>query len=605
MSSVPVRTTTGFVRELTAEEQHLAQRYPELARQSMVARENLHNHQFNYDAARPGNLRGTSGGSAKHGSAETYRGNQDRINLMWMARQAERNTPVLFALLEKCIAYTVPKIIYVPDSGDEKWDQAASEYFNEVWAPECDLTRKSHFREFVELSLRSWLRDGDCGINIVGKNVPVRGDDGEIIRENGKEVVTREIRLQGIEADLIGDIQMEKNDENIFAGVRVDPETGEPTHYRIYKRTRNNQYTFDKEIPADQFIHLWRPLRFGEYRGRTWLAAALADAQDLHETFGCEKQAAKYASSWTAIIKTRSDAPEGANLFKDGTNSSEKVLEAQAGKIMRMDDAEDVKFAPGTQRPSGAFMALMEAIIRQICNSLGLPYAFVYDMAGMSGVGGRILSKQALRVFQNWQRRLEEKLLNRVRDVVIQNAMAMRKLPANKNWKKGSWRYGEWITSDVGHESAARVSEIQAGILTKTQVLEERDMTFAEVARTMAAETQAKLDIAKENGLPAESIFPDSPNLTAQVAAMEDAKNPPMQTDPGLTAANPKAAKDILDLLRQVGEGVIDRESAVENLIAWFGISFEQADLMVPRGPGPAALKPAARPVVKAPKKAA
>jgi lambda family phage portal protein len=584
-----VRTATGFVRKFNAKETHLAQRYPGLAMRSMVAREAVHNYQFNYNVAQSDNLRGKSGGETKHGSAETYRGNRDRIELMWQARDAERNQPLLWSVIEKCVNYTVPKLIYVPDSGDDKWDQACSAYFNETWAPECDLTKKSHFREFVELTLRSWLRDGDCGVNIVKKVEPKLNDVGQPIKDgNGNAAMTQEIRLQGIEADLIGSVQNEQANENVFAGVRVDPETGAPTHYEIYKRTRNNMYEKDKDLPADQFIHLYRPLRFGEYRGRSWLAPALADARDLHEMFGCEKQAAKFAASFTAFIRTRSDTPDGVALFSDKvTQTGEKVMEAQAGKIIRTDDAENIQFAPASPRPSGAFIALIEAMTRQIANSLNLPYAFIWDLSRMGGVSARLESRQADRVFKGWQRRLEEKLLNRVRDVVIANAIAMGKLPANKNWKKGKWRFGEWITADVGNESNARIMELNAGILTETQILEERDMSFDEIQRIKAAETQTILDIAKAAELPAEAIRPDRSNLTQLAASMEDAKNPKPPQDPGITSSNPKAAKDILDLLRSVGEGLIPRETAVANLMAWFGLPLDQAERMVPPAPEP------------------
>lgn len=61
-------------------------------------------------------------------------------------------------------------------------------------------------------------------------------------------------------------------------------------------------------------------------------------------------------------------------------------MKAQVGTITRI---EPVEFAPGTMRPSGAFMSLWEALIREIALGLNLPYGFVYDMARFNGVTAR------------------------------------------------------------------------------------------------------------------------------------------------------------------------------------------------------------------------
>ncbi|NDE16388.1 phage portal protein, partial [bacterium] len=421
--------------------------------------------------------------------------------------------------------------------------------------------------------------------NLVKRYEPVLDEYGQPVSDaSGEQALVQEIRLQGIEADLIGDVQTEKADENVFGGVEVDPKTGAPIKYHIYKRTRHNLYEKDQVLDADQFVHLWRPMRFGEYRGRSWLAPAMADARDLHELFGFEKVAVKFAASFTAFIKTRSDVPDGSMLFTDSkTAAGEKVIEAQAGKIIRHDDGEDIKFAPTPNRPSGAFIALVEAMIRQISNSLNLPYAFIWDLSRMGGVSARLESRQADRVFKGWQRRLEEKLLNRVRDVVIANAIATGKIPANKNWKRGKWRFGEWITADVGHESQARIAELQAGILTETQVLEERDMNFDEVVRIRAAETQTILDVAKASKLPAEAIRPDRQGLTDMIAAMHDAENPEPTQDPAVAQTNPKAGKEILDLLEKVVQGLIPRDTAIMHLVTVYGVALDRAQLMVPQ----------------------
>jgi uncharacterized membrane protein len=50
-------------------------------------------------------------------------------------------------------------------------------------------------------------------------------------------------------------------------------------------------------------------------------------------------------------------------------------------------------------RHSGAFMALLEALIREIALAMNLPYGFVYNMAAFGGVAARLEKQAAMTVY--------------------------------------------------------------------------------------------------------------------------------------------------------------------------------------------------------------
>src|SRR6266478_1741033 len=104
----------------------------------------------------------------------------------------------------------------------------------------------------------------------------VDGDHG-LLEIDPQFSPTGEFCLQSIEADRIGSPLESQVQENYIGGVGIDPENGRIQFYRIFKRTRTNQYLDPQEVAADKFIHVFDGERADEYRGRTKLLRLLND----------------------------------------------------------------------------------------------------------------------------------------------------------------------------------------------------------------------------------------------------------------------------------------------------------------------------------------
>ena len=552
---------------------------PERAVRRAHAREVMHH--FGYDGARPSRLRNGTGVSGKDGgSAETLRLSRDRVNLMREARDMERNFGLIAGILDRIATYVTHRLQYQARTGDPDINTQYEAYFHD-WCGVADVTGRHRFRTLLELALRGMIRDGDFGFNLV--------------KSGGS------LRLQSIEADRLGSAKEtgRSADANYLNGVLIN-DLGQPTHYRIFKRhPKLDRYTFEADLPAEQFIHLFRPTRVDQYRGVSALASALPHARDLYELYGLAKQRAKFASMWSGFIRSRDPVGGGAGQWDtntDGAATKPNNLTAAAGKVARLREDEDIVFPPAMSEPSGAFMALAETLIREIAAGVDLPYGFVYDMSALGGVSSRIVTRQAQRKIEHWQTLLEDQVCNRVRDQVLANGIARGDIPAHKAWRTGVWGWGAHITADVGHETSARISELQYGLNTMTSALAERGEDFEEVMQARAREVTRLQTIAAEQNVPIELILDSKPNATALLAAMNTPAEKEAKPLPGLIGKyGERGVKPLLDVLEQVGSGVIDRESGIQTLVDLYGLTLEQAQKIVPEASEPPGGKAASK----------
>jgi lambda family phage portal protein len=545
---------------------------PQAGVQRAFAREKLK--AFGYDAAHPGTARGGSGGRNKNASSETWRSQRDRVLLMWDARDVVRNFALLRGIVARIVQYVADTVQYVSQTGDEEIDSLYQDYFH-AWCERADITGRHRLGDLVWMLVWAIIVDGDHGWHIVS------------VDENGKQVP----KIQPIEADRIGDPNSPINpgEDNNIGGIFVD-EMGRPLSYKIFKRERRTaQYSFDREVPADQFIHIFDPQRVDQYRGVSALATAIAPARDLYEIYQFEKTAAKWQAGYAGFVKTpdptRGDggvsAWNGTTTGKPGA-SPMGLMEVAPGKIQRLAAGEDIQFAPGTSRPGGAFMALVQVMVREISSGLNMPYGFLYDMTAFSGHTGRIEIAQAMRGIRRMQKLVGERALNPVRDAVIGYGIGMGELPPHPQWRNGRWGFGRSLTGDYGHDTTANLQMLQNGLVTASDLISETGQSFEEVVRRSASEVAYMQRVATETGVPIELFNQRIPNPTQALAAMAE---PPQPPPPGLVPQG-MDVKPLLELLKNVGEGIIDRESAIINLMNLYGVERMAAEKMVPDGPG-------------------
>ena len=516
--------------------------------------------QFHYEAARPSANR-KQASAAQHQNPNNYANNKDRQNLIWEARDAAENSPVVSGILDKLSLYTTEKMAYQSRTGDPAFDQSYESYFHAWCRTDADSTGRFTFRKLVELAFRSMLRDGDCGFVI--------SDDSGVPK------------LSLVEADRIGNPNASltpKNDH--VSGVTID-DKGRPCYYDVYKRSLTNQYVKDATFDSDHFIHLFDPDRVDSYRGISFFHSVLSHIKDLKELLQFEKSAAKFASSYAGFISSANPySNTGAGAFSTkATNTAPGQIEAISGKVVRLGEQESIDFAPGVNRPSGAFLNLVETLRGEIAAGLGLPIGFVTDFSRFGGVTARLESQLVMRAIQKWQSLLDDRLLTRVKNLVLSHGIAQGHLKAHKNWKQGVFQFGAHITADISHETRSDLSLLNAGIKTRRSIIEAHGGDFRETTQQLASEILQMRDISSESGVPIDLYVRDMVNATSMLAATQSEPSSPTMAE----SLGDKGVGNIIDLLENVGNGVIDAKSAIQTLVTLHNIPLATARKIVPQ----------------------
>jgi lambda family phage portal protein len=546
---------------------------PNFAMERAVARERLRNFESEPE---PGEniARGRPASVFDQGSSETWQKQRDRVEAIWEARAMEDHLCIVTGLLDRISMYCVGQLEYQATTGDDKADSEYEEYFHEKCAT-IDITGRHRLRTLAEMGLRSMFRDGEHGwVEHLDKG---------------------EYKLQAIEADRIGNPQHLEQAEDNIGGIRIDA-MGRPVAYQIHSRSRTSQYTLEGEVGPERFIHLFRPVRTDQYHGVSLLKPVIPHAKDLYELFGFEKIAAKFAASFAGFIRESDpNTPGGANTWDStGSGAGKRLphMAAQAGTLVRVPrtGGSEIQFAPGTQRPSGAFIALVQAIIREISLGTNLPYGFVYDMSVFGGVTARLETQAAERVFRRFREMLIQTFLDRVKRKVLLLGIAKKDIRATQHWNRGTWQFGASLTGDIGHQVNADATLVQYGVKTRTQWAAELGHDFSDLVDQASAEIQTIQRVSERDGTPMELINSSLSNPTEIIAAAAKAKagisdEPP--PPPGLVGTlGDKGAKGVVDLLTAVGRGELDVAGARNTLVTVYGMTWADSQAVLPEAIG-------------------
>ena len=245
-------------------------------------------------------------------------------------------------------------------------------------------------------------------------------------------------------------------------------------------------------------------------------------------------------------------------------------------------------------------MNLVHAIVREMSMGLNFPYGFLYDMSTFGGHASRIEIAQAQRCIRRFQKLLKEQALDPVRNAVLGLGISEGVIPPHPQWQNGRWGFGASLSGDYGNDTTANLQKLNAGLITASDLISEGGQTFEEVVRRQATEVQYMQRVASETGVPIELFTARLTGATEMLAAMN---TPPPAPPAGLVEAQVDV-KPMIDILKNVGEGIMDRESAIQALMQMYGMSKGEANKVVPEYHEPVApAAPAAsKPPVSKPK---
>jgi len=536
---------------------------PQGAVNRMIARQKLVN--FSYDAVKY--TRERKGPSSLSG-AEDYRSNYDRVELMKRARDLAENVGLVRSILMKFASHTAANISYQARTENPEVNSDVEAYWSEWW-DKCDISTRHTGSTLMQVAVMSMLRDGDFLFALV------RDKEGDL-------------KLQGIEADRVGDPFKVYTSLDLIGGIHIDRTTGAPSAYDIYSRSIGDFYTYQATIPASQAFHLFDPLRIDQYRGVSAFDTAINDCTDIYDIVNFEKMAARVASSQSAVVRrNNNNASDLSTLTNDENVNGDTIkLEAiESGKISYLEPGEDIVFPDGPSRPSGAFAEFHKILLRNICLGLGIPYSFAVDPSAMSGPTARLEMQQAGRTFRRYQKLIDDKVLRPIKNIVLADAVSRGLIDNNLGSRttKGIFNFGANVSIDLSRDSQSAISEFKTGLRTAADIYSERGLDFESSFRQRAQEAALIKKLAQEYDIPAVAISDIVESLVyAQQAAQRsgqagggEGSGETVVSDVSLNGAQ---VASLINIINAVAAGALSKEGAVSVITSAFPtISREQA----------------------------
>ena len=387
--------------------------------------------------------------SADTASSEGSRGQRERVQMMWEAREIIQNFGFAKSIAMKFGNYVTGQIIYQADTDNPTINTIYEEYIGE-WMENCDLTGRFPFRKLIELAYLGWKIDGDSGIV-----TPWVDDD---------------IKIQVIQGDRIGNPHQYLMADNYYSGVITD-EYGKPVAYRVFQRSRENFYRNPIDIPAANFHHLLNPLYTADqYRGITTMDTAIPSARLAMNTLNAEARAVQTLACQTAIVSTKGnsagvawDAKQREAQQQAANAPIPQNQEIKPGTINYVANGDNVT-AFTYSRPSPAFTGLIQALMRDVCFSWNADYGFFYDPTGYGGAVARLGSKQTQRAFKSDQNALKENSICPLIRKKLALGIARGDIPAHPQWRKMQIQFPEHATMDEGRDSKQDIEELKYGV---------------------------------------------------------------------------------------------------------------------------------------------
>ena len=407
-----------------------------------------------YEGGRITRARNSAGGAFR--SPEDSTETRERLQMIREARQLEDDFPLASMILDAFQTYALGSIRYQPMTGDTAFNAEIMEWLK-YWFENCDASGRFSFQEIARLALRGKKRDGESGI------IHMDTDD--------------EYRLQLVSGDRIGDPTIVR----VFTGNNrngiITDDNGRVLSYDIYKRNADvYTYTFDLNVPAGYFSHVFDPFRIDQYHGVTAFKSVITRMRDLKEVMDYTRLNIKYRATQLPYYKTETGeaplntsyddtVPQITQQDRDGVQ-----LETVGGAEQQFIRTTEGIFEYPNDFPNQQFAPMIEAQVREIMAGVNLAYEFLWGLDKLTGTVGRLVVERQERVMKMERENLERQFIKTSIRRAIQSGINQGAIRRDGPTKfDGECFYGARISADYGRDHKTDIELVRAGLLTETE----------------------------------------------------------------------------------------------------------------------------------------
>jgi len=522
-----------------------------------------------YDAVRNTRYRARRGNNPIR-SEEVELSSFDREKLISTCLEFRRNNPVVASLSRLRKADIVGRgVIPQPSTGDDETDSRILEAWSK-FSESPEATGMMDMRELQQQMIDSLLFYGDCGL-VVGKDQVQFIDGSRIGNPSGEFTSSEESEFQN--------------------GVEID-NIGKPVSYVVGNRV-SGTLRDTKIIPARDFIPFLRRIRPNQYRGVPELAPVINTLQDCDEYDRVEMMAAKVSASLAVAVKRENSYEFELQNRLDGSEQDAlgNLEEFEPGRFHYLEPGEDISVIGANGRPNVDGIQWVSYLLRKVGSAVGIPLEFLLmEIGGSSFSASQGVVLQYQQTVESYQSDLI-RVMNRLYRRWLSQQIAAGKIevsaaanPFTVRWQRPAFR---WINKAA--QVKADMEYFRAGAMSLDDITAPFGYTAEEVMTRKAQNIVQAKKIAKENNLGSwydlvnfysTSASANFSELTTQEqfkSQREGAEESEVVVEPLITKIGVGGVQAIGDLLKSLGEGLIDVEQVVTMLTSIFGLSEEQA----------------------------
>jgi lambda family phage portal protein len=392
-----------------------------------------------------------------------------------------------------------------------------------AWTDEADADGLTDFYGLQAMAARAMFEAGECFIRFRSR----RPEDG----------LTVPLQLQMLSSEHLplGKCETLPNGHEIIFGIELD-RIGRRVAYHFHRAhpgdVRQGGHGELVRVPAEQVCHVFHPIAEGQLRGVPWVAPAMVRLWLLDQYDDAELDRKKVAAMFAGFI-TR-PGPDDAM----GEDGAQKDADGglQPGTMQLLLPGEDIKFSDPAD-VGGTYESFQYRTLLACCAAMGVPYTNATGdlrQANYSSLReGKLEFRRRIEQFQHatlifqlcrpvWQRWLRDAVLAGALDIPGFASAPGRFLAVK--WIPPKW---DWV--DPLKDRKAEIEAIEAGLKSRSDVIESEGYDAEEVDRRIAADRAREQALglkfcrpetgAPEEGAEAEGVERQSPTQSEEQAA--------------------------------------------------------------------------------------
>lgn len=374
-------------------------------------------------------------------------------------------------------------------------DPRLRESIHTLWADWCEQADAAGLTDFYglqALACRAMLEGGECLVRLRYR----RPEDGLVVG----------LQLQILEAEhLPSTMNTELGNGNVIrAGIEFD-KLGRRVAYHLYRSHPGDGSLAPMSgtggidtvrVPANEIIHLFRPLRPGQIRGEPWLARAMVKLNELDQYDDAELVRKKTAAMFAGFITRLS--PED-NLMGEGLPDPQGASLAglEPGTMQILEPGEDVKFSQPAD-VGASYAEFLRMQFRAVAAALGITYEMLSgDLTQVNYSSIRTGLLEFRRRCEAIQHGVIVHQLCRpiwrawMAQAALQQALALPNYSRDsRQYLSAKWIPQGWQWVDPKKEFDAMLTAIRAGLLSRSEAISAFGYDAEDIDQEIAADNQ-------------------------------------------------------------------------------------------------------------------